>query len=153
MDNGLWTEKFSDEPITGKVFGYFGEVSNPKKVYLGNIRNGKREGKWVFWNNSTGRKEWEINYKDGKYDGLSTEWYENGKKKNEGTFKDGKPNGLVTRWFENGQKKLERTFKDGKPDGLYTDWYENGQKNKEITFKDGKRISKKWWNEDGSVKE
>ena len=21
MDNGLWTEKFSDEPITGKVYG------------------------------------------------------------------------------------------------------------------------------------
>ena len=25
MDNGLTTIKFSDEPITGKVYGYFGE--------------------------------------------------------------------------------------------------------------------------------
>ena len=25
MDNGLWTEKFSDEPITGLVYDYFGE--------------------------------------------------------------------------------------------------------------------------------
>ena len=23
MDNGLWTEKFSDESISGKVFGYW----------------------------------------------------------------------------------------------------------------------------------
>ena len=36
LDNGLWTEKFSDEPISGKVYDYFGEKSNPKKVYLGN---------------------------------------------------------------------------------------------------------------------
>ena len=25
MDNGLWTVKFSDEPITGRVYGYFGK--------------------------------------------------------------------------------------------------------------------------------
>ena len=40
MDNGLWTEKFSDEPITGLVYDYFGE--NNKKVYIGNLRNGKK---------------------------------------------------------------------------------------------------------------
>ena len=45
MDNGLFTVKFSDEPITGKVYGYFGEVSNPKKVYMGNLLNGKKEGR------------------------------------------------------------------------------------------------------------
>ena len=43
MDNGLWTEKFSDEPIKGKVYGYFGEESNPKKVYMGNLLNGKKD--------------------------------------------------------------------------------------------------------------
>ena len=37
MDNGLWTVKFSDEPITGKVFGYFGEIKPRKKVYVGVI--------------------------------------------------------------------------------------------------------------------
>ena len=42
MDNGLWTVKFSDEPVTGKVGGYFGEVKPYKKVYIGNIRNGKK---------------------------------------------------------------------------------------------------------------
>ena len=37
-------------------------------------------------------------------------------------------------------------------DGLYTNWYENGQKWYELTNKDGELISKKYWNEDGSVK-
>ena len=38
-------------------------------------------------------------------------------------------------------------------DGLYTNWYENGQKSLEGTYKDGEIISKKQWNEDGSIKE
>ena len=37
-------------------------------------------------------------------------------------------------------------------DGLYTNWYENGQKSFEGIYKDGELISKKYWNEDGSVK-
>ena len=81
MDNGLYTVKFSDEPITGKVYGYFGEESNPKIVYIGNIRNGKREGRWKSYFHSTGKKIYDYNYKNGKLDGLNTDWYENGKKR------------------------------------------------------------------------
>ncbi len=34
MDNGLFTVKFSDEPITGKVYGYFGKDGEElTKVY------------------------------------------------------------------------------------------------------------------------
>ena len=153
MDNGLWTEKFSDEPISGKVFGYFGEVQPLKKVYMGNLRNGKKEGKWVSYYHSTGKKRFEYNFKNGKEDGPFTVWYGNGKKWKEGTFKDGKRNGLGTYWYENGQKSSEGTYKDGEEDGLWTLWYENGQKYREGTLKDGELISIKEWNEDGSVKE
>ena len=138
MDNGLYTVKFSDEPITGKVYGYFGEESNPKIVYIGDIRNGKREGRWKSYYHSTGKKIFDYNYKNGKLDGLITSWYENGQKNFRGTYKDGKPDGLVTKWYENGQKEEEGTWKDGKEDGLFTEWYENGQKSFEGTYKDGK---------------
>ena len=84
MDNGLWTEKFSDIPITGGVYGYFGENKPYKKVHMGNIRNGKKEGKWVSYHHSTGRKSSEENWKDGKLNGLSTFWYEDGQKAAEG---------------------------------------------------------------------
>ena len=154
MDNGLWTEKFSDEPISGKVFGYWflGEDNNKKKVYVGNLRNGIKSGKWTTWYYN-GRKGSEVTYKDGEKDGLWTDWYENGQKWGEGTYKDGKEDGLFTEWYENGQKKEEGTFKDGKLEVLVTGWYENGQRMGEYTYKDGKLISKKYWNEDGSVKE
>ena len=40
----------------------------------------------------------------------------------------------------------------GKEDRLFTIWHENGQKKIEGTYKDGELISKKEWNEDGSVR-
>ena len=128
MDNGLWTEKFSDEPISGKVFGYWflGEDNNKNKVYVGNLRNGIKSGKW-------------------------TTWYYNGRKGSEITYKDGKLDGLWTWWFENGQKKGELTYKDGKK-GLRTGWYKNGRKEREVHYKDGDYDVIRRWNEDGSVR-
>ena len=90
MDNGLWTKKFSDEPIHGKVYGYFGEEGNLEKVYIGNVVKGKKEGRWKSYFHITGRKSYDFNYKNGKEDGFSTTWYENGQKNAEGTSKDGK---------------------------------------------------------------
>mgnify|MGYP001345757765 CR=1 FL=1 len=52
-----------------------------------------------------GQKEAEENYKDGKRDGLWTEWYENGQKKLEDNYKDGEWHGLCTEWYDNGQKE------------------------------------------------
>ena len=107
MDNGLWTVKFSDEPISGKVYGYFGEEGNLKKVYMGNVLNGKKERKWVSYYHSTGRKEYQENYKNGKIDGLQTTWYESGQKEIEGTYKDGEIS-LIGEWKEDGSVKEER---------------------------------------------
>ena len=100
-----------------------------------------------------GQKEFEGSYKDGKKEGLWTYWNENGQKKEEGNINDDRKDGLWTYWYENGKKKSEGILKDRKLDGLWIKWYENGQKQYEGTFKDGKEISKKEWNEDGSVKE
>ena len=95
----IYIKKFSNEIVSGKVFGMWGDM----KVPLGVIKDGKKEGKWISW-------------------------YKNGKKESEGTFKDGKKDGKWTDWYENGQKKEEETYKDGVKDGLFTDWYENGKK-------------------------
>ena len=95
-----------------------------------------------------------INYENTliKRDGLYTNWYKNGQKRDELTYKDGKFDGLYTNWYENGQKRFELTYNDGIHNGLLTWWYDNGQKSFEGTYKDCELISKKYWNEDGSVK-
>ena len=96
MDNGLYTIKFSDERITGKVYDYFeeskpysGRIISGKKVYIGNLLNGEKEGRWKSYYHSTGRKIIDVNYKNGKLDGLWISWYDNGQKKSEQTYKDG----------------------------------------------------------------
>jgi len=61
--------------------------------------------------------------------------------------------GQVFSLYDDGKKKKEGTFKDGKQNGLWTMWYVSGQKRYEGTYKDGEIISRKGWNEDGSVKE
>ena len=42
-------------------------------------------------------------FKNGKRDGLSTSWYENGQKVSQGTFIAGKLNGVSTGWYKNGK--------------------------------------------------
>jgi antitoxin component YwqK of YwqJK toxin-antitoxin module len=109
MDNGLFTVKFSDEPITGKVYGGFGESKPYKKVYMGEIRNGKKEGRWKDYYHSTGKKKYDYYYKDGKPDGLWTWWYENGQKSVEGTRKNGK---AVGEWiYYDGSGFIQRVKK------------------------------------------
>ena len=100
---------------------------------------------------SNGQKEEEANYKDGKLDGLETQWYPNGQKMQQLDHKDGKLDGLVVTWYESGQKEEEANYKDDKQNGLYEEWHENGQKMTEIFYKDDEEVegSEKYWNSKG----
>ena len=96
----------------------------------------------------------DITYRKGSdtpYTGKYFRLYKNGKKEAEGNFKDGKEDGLETQWHENGQKMSEYTYKDGKPDGLWVSWHENGQKSWEGNLKNGNIVegSVKFWNSKG----
>ena len=116
----------------------------------------------VFKNRMGGKKEFEGSYKDGKKNGLWTDYHENGEKKSKGNHKDGKLDGLWTNWYANGQKSSEitykngkqyiiRTYKDGKREGFWTWWYANGQKFYEDVYKDGELIESKKWDRDGNL--
>ena len=83
------------------------------------------------------------------FTGRAESFYENGQKLLEVNFKDGKKDGLQVIWHENGQKAGEQNWKDGKKDGVSTSWYENGQKSLEVNFKDRKRMSTVVWKPNG----
>jgi len=73
-----------------------------------------------------------------------------------GSVKNGVKHGLWNIWWDNGDNYrllVEKHYKNGKLHGKYISWYENGKKEWEGIYKDGKEISKKEWNEDGSLKE
>ena len=130
-------------PFTGWAKSMY---DNEQIKYLIQFKDGKKDGLLTEWFEN-GQKRIETNYKDGNLDGLETWWYENGQKDAEFNYKDGKLDGLVTKWYENGQKELEHNYKDGKFDGLATNWYENGQKHQESNYKDGKLdgLVTKWY--------
>jgi len=104
MDNGLFTEKCSNEPITGLVYDYFGE--NNKKVYIGNLRNEKKEMNWTWWYEN-GQKSYEGTFKDGERQGFHTSWYENAQKNNEGILKDGEMVEVIGKWNWDGSVRYD----------------------------------------------
>ena len=155
MDNGLYTEKFSDEPISGKVYGYFGEKGNLKKVYMGKLLNGKKDGLFTTWYEN-GKKDYEATYKKGELNGLYTEWDNNSNKIKEGSYVNKLMEGEWYFYYFNMNRKrwmsMTGSFKSGdggNPNensgvptngrhGLFKSFYENGQKLNEFYYKDGK---------------
>ena len=139
--------KGSNAPYTGKSFLFH---ENGKKSGEINYKDGKIDGLWVFWH-ANGQKRNEVNWKDGKHDGQQLSWHKNGQKESELNYKDGKPDGFWMSWHDNGQKLAELNCKDGKIDGLEASWHKNGQKRSERNHKDGNEVqgSTKFWNSKG----
>ena len=128
--DGIAYLKGTETPYTGKQIGWH---ENGKKEAELNLRNGMLHGLFESWyDNGTNRAKG--NWKEKKKEGLWVYWYESGQRKQEGTFKDGKQNGLVKEWFENGQISQEGNWKDDKANGSIVFWYENGQKEEEGTY-------------------
>lgn len=136
--DGLYTERFSNEPITGTIYSNYGKESNSKKVYFGEIIDGKREGNWTIWH-PNGYKDEELFFKNNLHEGVATNWYDNGYKKSERNFIAGVENGLRTEWYDTGEKKAEINFKDDLENGLKTTWHKNGQIEFECNMKNGSK--------------
>ena len=76
------------EPYTGFYTNYYDWVNDQQEYYEEYYKNGKLNGLSTWWYEN-GQKECEIHYKDEKLNGLSTWWYENGQIECEGFCKDG----------------------------------------------------------------
>ena len=80
--NGLYYEKFTNVPFTGKTTG---------KIQ-GSFKDGKMDGPYVFyWNN--GQVHQKGTWKDGKRDGPWVTYWSNGQLYLKGTYKDGVKDG------------------------------------------------------------
>ena len=99
---GLYYEKFSDVPFTGKVDG----------EDQGKISKGKREGKWVFYFES-GQLKKKGNYKDGKLDGEWLEYGNSGRLETKQNYKEGKEEGEQLYYKRNGQVANSEIYIEG----------------------------------------
>ena len=122
-EEGVYKQKFTDEILNGIIY----QILDERKLVLGNLKNGKKDGLW-------------------------TEWYPN-KRKLEETYKQGILDGSVSLFYKNGQREWRHTYNNGQFEGLWTFWYENGQKMKEGSFECGDSTGIWiWWNKNGHVK-
>jgi antitoxin component YwqK of YwqJK toxin-antitoxin module len=101
----------------------------------------------------SGAKKARIDLRQGKVDGLSQGWYENGQLEVEEHFVAGVSEGLRTRWHANGQKRSEEQIERGVVVGHYVEWHENGRKAVEMTLRNGKPEGlAEAWHPDGILK-
>jgi antitoxin component YwqK of YwqJK toxin-antitoxin module len=133
----------SEKPFSGSIYE---EYSSGETIIKGNLKNGKKDGVWTEWYKD-GQKSFDGTFKIGEKNGLFTEWYQNGQKKGEKTYKDDELDGLQIQWYQNGQKEDETTYKNGKKVAVWTNWYENGQKEDERAY-----LKWTWWYENGQKK-
>jgi antitoxin component YwqK of YwqJK toxin-antitoxin module len=114
--DGLYYEKSKNVLFTGEMNG----------KELGKIIKGKKEGEWLeYWDN--GQLYSRKNYKDGKYDGKYSSYYES------------KKDGELLDYYESGVLNWKETFKKGIIEGQSLIYFETGTLWYNTNFKNGKR--------------
>ena len=101
---GIYYQKFTDVPFSGKVTG----------EYQGVIKNGKRDGAWVQYHEN-GQLMHKGNYKNGKKEGAWVSYFMNGQLYYKGNYKNGKEEGAWVSYNFDGtvHKENTGTFKNG----------------------------------------
>ena len=96
---------------------YYGTFKYQGKAYTGNAISYHTNGKVKSIRG----------FKEGKYHGMWTEWYENGYRKFQGDRIANKGHGQTRWWHPNGQLKKQGTYDMDKQQGGVVYWYPNGQ--------------------------
>ena len=129
---GVYYEKFSDVPFSGKSTG----------LWNSSIKNGKMEGEWViFWPN--GQLQTRSNYKNGEWEGVYVSYWGDGKLWGKGNYKNGAEEGEWISYYDNGQLSSKGSYKNGKREGEWISLRKTGElyKPHSGTFKKGVKIS------------
>ena len=107
------------------------------KVFI----NGKRNGKWTFWNEN-GNIVRTGSYAVGKRDGSYAYYFNDGSKKEEGAWKNDQRDGLWVKYSNNGNTQKEGTYSNGKKDGVWTTLNDKGLMASKYLYENNKVIDK-----------
>lgn len=99
------------------------------------------------------KKRVEIHFKDGKLNGLSSEWAKNGKKVLETNYQNGLQEGMEKNWYASGKKKTELNYSNGKANGVFKEWYEDGQLKTQGKYINGLEEGEHQWLYDNGTNE
>ncbi|MCX7678946.1 MAG: hypothetical protein N2316_06980 [Spirochaetes bacterium] len=155
------TQKIQDGP--GKIFWDNGSLKG-----VGNFKQGKKDGEWTLYYQTTGEKFAIGPYKNDKQSGKWQFFYKSGQKLTEGEFDDDQRTGPWIEYYEKGEKKAEMSYviinkiqpefgfteRIGVLHGPKTTYYPSGKVQKEETYREGALVGvAKEYYEDGKLKE
>lgn len=101
-----------------------------------NYKNGKLEGLYRQYYQKGGLRR-ECEYHEDKRKGPAREYYANGRPSMEGQYANDKLDGVIRHFYANGNLKLVETYRGGKLEGESKEYYEDGRIRYEWNFKDG----------------
>ena len=84
-----------------------------------------------------GTKKQELNYTNGRKNGIFQRWYSNGQLEKRGNYKDDRFDGLFEAWNEEGERKWKGFYREGKQNGEWILFDKSGNPMPAIYFKDG----------------
>ena len=142
--------------VAGPVDG----IKNAPTQAHGAIREGRLDGKWVFWNQD-GTLESKRDYDKGNLKGAYVTYHSKGHKLSDGLvngiddYKNLIRDGKWIFWDENGVLKEEVHFKRGKREGLTTYYSKNGNESAKIVYRNDEPWFGEWtsWYSDGTKNE
>ena len=126
---------------------------NAKKAAEGTFIDMKKEGQWKYFSFYGGYLSSLENYINGKKDGVSYKYYENGIITEEIHWKNGIKQGKWTRYYLNENPVVSSTYLNDKLHGDYEAFYHDGNlKVKGIYWKDTRHGKWLYYNEKGEIK-
>ena len=143
-ENGIWYK--DKKPYSGDVY----KVFKNKKINLGKIIDGKKDGKWTEFGRLIYRTG---QYDSGKRSGEWKGWYEDSSKAYSGFYKYDLKVGEWRGWNKNGNISYVGTYKEGKKDSTWCFWFENGKISDSGKYDQGKMIGTwKYFDDQGNLK-
>ncbi len=145
---GLLYAPNDNKPYTGSVFSIY---ENGIEELNGKFRNGLKNGKWTWWN-ETGYKDSSVIYKNGLKNGHYTIWYDEKIKLVSGRYTNELKEGKWQYWDSSGNLDSLVNYKNGIKHGRWQSFHENGNKKAEGKFAQGYKVGEwQFWEENGRI--
>jgi hypothetical protein len=91
-------------------------------------------------------------YRNGKLEGVSKGWYENGQSQWVSLYKNNLMKGNSKYWRENGQRWIDGNYHEGLRHGTHRVWHKNGRIETLEFYQNGDVVGEsKAWNENGNL--
>jgi antitoxin component YwqK of YwqJK toxin-antitoxin module len=144
LKSGEWTELF--ENGKPKDVGSYKVITIKSKIEYGPLKDMEstesvKHGEWVSFSQKDYKRTEQGTYKNGEKDGEWIAYFPGGKiPNNTSHFKDGKLNGLMTEYDRKGALISESSYKNGLKDGPFRLYDKNGKVIVEKEFKEGLQV-------------